>query len=59
MRRFNTNIIKGFVFKLSAELYAWRARRAGYDTRISFGKQLRFTSGRWWVAVYKAIEEGE
>jgi hypothetical protein len=46
------NPVHGFAFKYNAEIYAWRARRAGYETKMSYTADSWLTGAHWWVSIW-------
>jgi hypothetical protein len=46
---FNPNAVEGFMFKVSAMLYAYRARKAGYDTDVYRTENWILNGGPWFV----------
>ena len=47
---FSPNVIKMFMFKISAKTYANRARRKGYKATVRFeGNNWFLLGGRWGV----------
>jgi hypothetical protein len=47
---FNPYVIKMFMWKWSAEIYAWRARRVGYKTEVIYeGSNWLELGGCWGV----------
>ncbi len=54
MGEFNEYVIQMFMFRWSAEFYAWRARRRGYTTVVSSmgnGLVCIALGGRWSVNI--------
>ena len=52
--KFDPQTMQGFMFKWTAEFYAWRARLRGYKTKISSSGNNWIENGaRWWVALTK------
>jgi len=57
MSDFNPNVIPMFMWRWSAELYAWRARRAGYAATVKYeGSNWLQNGGRWGVSLKKEIK---
>ena len=50
MTEFNPNVAEMFMWKWTAEIYAWRARQRGYDAKVEFaGNNWIELGGRWTV----------
>ena len=51
---FNPAVIEMFMWKWSAEIYAWRARRAGFNAEVKYeGTNWLELGGRWGVVLSK------
>jgi hypothetical protein len=55
MKKFNTGVIEMFMWKWTAQFYAWRARRAGYTATVVYqGENWLLLGGRWGVSLDKS-----
>lgn len=56
MIKFNPSVIQMFMFRWTANLYAWRARRRGYSATVTYcGGNWLMLGGRYSVSL-KEVE---
>ena len=51
--KFNEHVVEGFAFRVSAEIYAWKARKAGYETDVYRTDNWILNGGPWFVGLKK------